>query len=188
MTTPPHLPRRARVAGLGLALTVLLAGAAAGCDDGDGASATSTTAPGFEAVDACALLTLDEVAPLIGGAAVAHPAAPIERDSVAVVACDYTREDGAPGTVSLILRREAGQAEQRDAALETLREETYTGRVVEAVDGLGDAALWVADGPARQLSVFDADDYLVITFPVDTPRDGAVALATTMLERVAGTR
>lgn len=176
----PGWLRRRPLAGLGI--TVLFVMLAVGCTD-EGESSTTTTTAAPAPVDACALLTPDEVTNVVGGPPVVVPLEPIDRDGVIVASCRWNRDDGSNASVSLVLSHEAGQGELVASAVESLRTESYRGRVVEDVT-LGDAALWVADGPARQLSVFSGDDYLVITLPVGTTKDAAVALATAALDRL----
>jgi len=172
---------------IGVVALGVLAIIAAGCNTDDDADRSETPTTSVDAVDACALLGADAVAGVVGGPAVMAVGEPAVRDGVTVASCEWEREDGSGASVSLLVSHEAGQGNALDTAIEALRTEAYAGRVVEDV-AVGDAGLWVADGPARQLSAFSGDNYLVLTLPVGTTRDAAVALATAALESLSATR
>ena len=139
---------------------------------GCGRPSTTSTASNGGPIDACALLTVDEVAAVLG-TAVSPPQNEVigagDAGLAAISQCVFTSTAEPTKSVSVFVRRSPVADNTPESMRKSLSE---FGATVQDVSGIGDAALW--DG--TQLHIFKSEKtYVIIT--VSGFGEGAEALA-----------
>lgn len=149
-----------------------------GATPGEGAAAPAA-APGWNAADACSLVSKEEVAAAAGAAVTETQLTGLTQgDGLATHStCLYSLAQG--GTISLLARR-APTADATAAAIEQARTMGGAASPAEDVPGLGKAALWTAD--MRTLQVF-IDDTRYVTLNMIMPKGDAKAILTAVAQK-----
>ena len=153
----------------GLLLFTLLT--VAGCrpsgltNNGNGSSNTRTAGANNKAaqkLDACSLLTKDDVDSFLGETVGAPATTHTEAMGNTVTQCRYSSSSGRE-RVGLLLR----QAATADEAAKIFRQARDTSKELsgadpQVIDGLGESAYWTG-GNLKQLNVLKGDAWLIIT-------------------------